>query len=406
MPHIADIWGSGTRDVNLFISYARDDAEWTEQLRDMLRDSGFSTSLDRTDPGADNWEARIAPMIEGADAIVLVLTDAALRSPRCAWEAARAKALGKAIVPVLPAELASDAMVPPGLAALAPVHFYPDPRVPGSGFYDGQRRLTGALRRLAADAQRQDRFAQLPPARSGAPPRAVLHTPAYRPAPAHRRRLPIFQLSLAALIAGLGFAVAHPDIRARLSEHWREVQTLFAEASREEPTGAAAVSAQDYTPDRGAFAGPQGANVRDYPLLSGDLVAELPARTPLNITGRLNVQGRWWFRVALADGRIGFVREDAVRLGPPPSATARYRIESVEPPIAAMTGPAGARLRRGPSLRAGAIVRLSAGVPVSVTGRVRQGAHWWLHLELADGRTGFAREDVLRTPENTPILLN
>ncbi|MEZ5956007.1 MAG: hypothetical protein R3C27_02175 [Hyphomonadaceae bacterium] len=30
----------------------------------------------------------------------------------------------------------------------------------------------------------------------------------------------------------------------------------------------------------------------------------------MRVTGRRMVQGQWWFRVELEDGRVGFVRED------------------------------------------------------------------------------------------------
>jgi hypothetical protein len=173
----------------------------------------------------------------------------------------------------------------------------------------------------------------------------------------------------------------------------------------DEPTGAAAVSAEAYVPERAAAAGRNGANVRDYPLLSGDLIADLPARTPLNITGRLNVQGQWWFRVVLEDGTIGFVREDVIAWGPRITAPERFSVVPIEPALEAVAGRAGARVRTAPSIDAQQIVRLEAGAPVAVTGRLRQGSHWWLRVQLEDGRTGFARDDVLRTPDGEALDL-
>lgn len=219
-------------------------------------------------------------------------------------------------------------------------------------------------------------------------------------AAARRRRAPVLRPAFAGVVLALVGAFAlSPGLRGDTQGLWRQSMGLLTELEpAAEPTGAAAVAAEAYVPERAAAAGGNGANVRDYPLLSGDLIVNLPARTPLNITGRLNVQGRWWFRVALDDGTIGFVREDAIRWGVAPTAPSRFNVDPIEPAIQAVAGRAGARIRVAPGTNARQVVRLSAAAPLTVTGRLRQGAHWWLRVELEDGRTGFARDDVLRTP--------
>jgi hypothetical protein len=53
--------------------------------------------LDRHDiAAAEDWEARLGALILGADTIVFILSPAAVRSERCAWEVERAAELGKA----------------------------------------------------------------------------------------------------------------------------------------------------------------------------------------------------------------------------------------------------------------------------------------------------------------------
>jgi hypothetical protein len=227
---------------------------------------------------------------------------------------------------------------------------------------------------------------------------------------AGRRRSPVLRMTFLALVfAAVAAVIFIPGVPDQIRGAVRDGEALMAELEkREEPRGPEDVPAEAYVPERAAFATRGGANVRDYPLLSGDLIVNLPERTPLNITGRANIQGQWWFRVVLDDGRVGFVRGDVIRWGaasaPAPQA-GRYNVDAVEPALAAVTGRAGARIRTGPSTRATQIVRLPAGDEVSVTGRLRQGDHWWLRVQMQDGRTGFARDDVLRTPDGAALDL-
>lgn len=156
------------------------------------------------------------------------------------------------------------------------------------------------------------------------------------------------------------------------------------------------VPAEDFTPERGAFASAAGANVRDYPLPNADILTRLPSRAELNITGRLNVQGNWWYRVVLADGRIGFVHQSVVAWGRPPAAPAQVaNVTEIDPEISAAAGRAGAKVRTSPSRSARVIVRVDAGAGLTVTGRRRVGEHTWYRVRTEDGREGFARDDVL-----------
>lgn len=163
-----------------------------------------------------------------------------------------------------------------------------------------------------------------------------------------------------------------------------------------EPPRPRGVPAEDFTPERDAFASAAGANVRDYPLPNATILTRLPARAELNVTGRLNVQGNWWFRVMLDDGRIGFVHQSVIAWGRPPAATPQIaNITPVEPAVDALAGRAGAKIRTSPSRSARVIVRVDAGAELSVTGRRRVGAHTWYRVRTEDGREGFARDDVI-----------
>jgi hypothetical protein len=98
-----------------------------------------------------------------------------------------------------------------------------------------------------------------------------------------RRRFPWLRVGFLALVAVTVVAViVNPRLLDGARGAWEQGRTLIDEVTAEpRVTGAAAVSAHDYVPLRAAAAGRAGANVRDYPLLSGDLVVNLPAAAPL-----------------------------------------------------------------------------------------------------------------------------
>ncbi len=86
----------------IFISYARSDsAVLAEELVTGLELAGFEPYLDRHDiAAAEDWEARLGALIQSADTVVFILSPAAVRSDRCAWEVERAAGLGKRLIPV------------------------------------------------------------------------------------------------------------------------------------------------------------------------------------------------------------------------------------------------------------------------------------------------------------------
>lgn len=140
--------------LRIFISYSRDDLEFAEQLDAALDLYGFECTLDRHSiSGGEDWQRRLGALIAEADTIAFVLSPASARSEICAWEVAEAVRLGKRILPVCTRPVA-DAAPPPSLAALNYVFFYPEPRVPGSGFGTGLANLVAALE-TDIDWQRQ-----------------------------------------------------------------------------------------------------------------------------------------------------------------------------------------------------------------------------------------------------------
>lgn len=147
--------------AKIFISYSRQDVGFADQLLLVLDDQGFETIIDRhAIDAAEAWQERLGKLILSADTVVFVLTPASAGSPICAWEVEEAVRLGKRVIPVLPARL-ENADPPKALAALNYIQFYDDPSIPGSGFYDGQRKLVSALSTDIGWLRQQTRLAEL-----------------------------------------------------------------------------------------------------------------------------------------------------------------------------------------------------------------------------------------------------
>jgi len=127
---------------NIFISYARSDsAALAEELVSGLELVGFRPFLYRHGiVAAEDWEVRLGALILSAVTIVFMLSPAAVRSERCAWEAQRAAELGKRLIPVQ-GIAAPDSEVPETLRRLNYIFFYQ-----GQSFARPLRELVTALR--------------------------------------------------------------------------------------------------------------------------------------------------------------------------------------------------------------------------------------------------------------------
>ena len=128
-----------------FISYSRDDIGFADQLVAALESFGFDPLIDRQSiPGGEDWKAQLRHMIVEADSIVFVLSPRSAVSKLCEWEVEEADQLNKRLIPIVCAPLASVS-VPPRLAHLNYIYFYPEPKVSGSGFGAGLAHLVTAL---------------------------------------------------------------------------------------------------------------------------------------------------------------------------------------------------------------------------------------------------------------------
>jgi len=404
--------------IRVFVSHARADTGFADQVGAFLHNAGFQPLLDRYESGGDGWEERLGRLIEDADAFVLVLTAASANSDMCVWEVEEAQRLGKRVVLVLPAPLHGAARE---LVGLNTIYFYSDPAIPNSGFYDGQRRLEASLRgaerpRAAAapprpspqDEARETRRAEASARKEEKKVRKAEQRELERQI---RRvtapRFPVLRVAFLGIVAAAVVGVImKPDLLNEARSAWGSMTTAAEAITAEDPPYSPMdVTVQEYAPERPLYAGRNGANVRDYPLTTGELVLDAPARTPMRVTGRRMVQGQWWFRVVLEDGRIGFVREDVVTFSAPPVAQVIAGVTDVAPAVGVTAGRAGAKVRTAPRRNARVIVRVAAAADMQVTGKIREGDHWWLRVTLGDGRTGYVRDDVITAQSRTALSL-
>jgi len=220
-------------------------------------------------------------------------------------------------------------------------------------------------------------------------------------------RFPILRVAFLGIVAACVVGVVmKPELLNQARTTWGSLTTA-AEAitAQDPPYSPMDVSVEDYAPERPLYAGRTGASVRDYPLTTGELIADIPARTPMRVTGRRNVQGQYWFRVELADGRVGFVREDVVTFTAPRAAQAVAGVTAVEPAATVTSGRAGAKVRTAPRRNAAVVVRVPAATAMQATGKIRAGDHWWVRVTLSDGRSGYVREDTITADSRTALSL-
>ena len=99
---MADTITSPADRLKIFISYARaDGVTLAEDLVTGLDLAGFAPFLDRHDiAAAEDWEVRLGALIQSADTIVFIISPAAVKSERCAWEVDYAAKLGKRLIPI------------------------------------------------------------------------------------------------------------------------------------------------------------------------------------------------------------------------------------------------------------------------------------------------------------------
>jgi hypothetical protein len=110
--------GAATEKARIFLSYSRRNERFADHLAAALGADGFRVLQDKADilPGED-WQKRLAGMIEAAHAVVYLATPDSLNSTVCNWEIETATGLNRKIVPVAIGAI-DYAALPPAVAEL------------------------------------------------------------------------------------------------------------------------------------------------------------------------------------------------------------------------------------------------------------------------------------------------
>ena len=89
--------------ARVFWSYARSDREFAHRCANLLEAEGTSVFLpDRDIAPGEEWQERTRDALRSADAVIVVLSEAALRSNLVLMELGAAWATDKPIIPIIP----------------------------------------------------------------------------------------------------------------------------------------------------------------------------------------------------------------------------------------------------------------------------------------------------------------
>jgi WD40 repeat protein len=126
--------------TDVFISYAREDRKFVQQLHGALSNAGRESWVDWEGiPASAKWMAEVRAAIDEADCFCFVVSPDSVESPVCREEAAHAAASNKRILPLLHREVA-DGLVPETVAAHNWITF-----ADGAGFDEAFATLVKAL---------------------------------------------------------------------------------------------------------------------------------------------------------------------------------------------------------------------------------------------------------------------
>lgn len=104
--------------ADVFISHSHKDGDFARRLADILQRQGISALSDIDVAPGENWGSQLREALDNADAVVLVVSPAALSSPHVMSEVGAALASDKPIIPILPPHRRIPRSVPPPIGKL------------------------------------------------------------------------------------------------------------------------------------------------------------------------------------------------------------------------------------------------------------------------------------------------
>jgi hypothetical protein len=128
--------------TKVFVSYARIDKAFADDLVLGLAACGFAPYIDREDIAAgEDWSGRLSGLIAEADTIAYVISPDSITSEHCSWELAESLRMAKRVLPVVWRPV-DDAATPTELKRLNYIFFAGE----GRTFATGLSQLAEALR--------------------------------------------------------------------------------------------------------------------------------------------------------------------------------------------------------------------------------------------------------------------
>lgn len=129
---------------HIFVSYCREDGEFSRQLETEIYQSGFRAWRDQALSAGEDWRSEIDTGVRDALAVVVLVSAASIRSAYVNYEWAFALGCGIPVVPVLLEPLEGD--LPERLAVLRGVDFRNRAARPWNALTQRLREIEDALR--------------------------------------------------------------------------------------------------------------------------------------------------------------------------------------------------------------------------------------------------------------------
>ena len=108
---------------HIFISYNKQDKDFTAQLADDLQEYGFKVWYDPNIGGGEQWKETIVAKLKSAEEVIVVLSPNSIDSDWVQYEGSMASVLGKNIYPILIANLRVDQNLPPWMERIQYINF-------------------------------------------------------------------------------------------------------------------------------------------------------------------------------------------------------------------------------------------------------------------------------------------
>jgi WD40 repeat protein len=88
--------------LNVFVSYSRLDLAFARWLVDALEVRGLAVRIDMRDlPALEDWRRELQTLLQGADAVVFIVSQRSVASPVCAWEIGEVARFNKRLAPIV-----------------------------------------------------------------------------------------------------------------------------------------------------------------------------------------------------------------------------------------------------------------------------------------------------------------